>query len=353
MNVFTVLDKFSQISGLALNKSKTQVVCLNCDIPNLPNIGISWVKDSFKTLGIWFSTDVNIRSKLNFSGCLKNINTVLNMWKQRDLSLKGKITILKTLIVPKFIYPCSMLFVPDWFVSAANKALFNFLWDGKPSKIKKSTIIGNIEDGGLKMPHVESIIKSLKLAWLSKLFNDNIHGRWKTLSKLLLGVTIEELDSKINPARLPYDLGPFHEQILEIWFSTYTVEPETDTDILFEKLWRNTFILVNEKPVLYKVWEQRNINRVQDLINGDNGTFLNQMELSEKYSIDIDVMMYNSLVSAIPRQWKNIIKSMPKPIIYQSALDEGEPPGVPKLRVRGNNVPITTLRTRDFYNLFI
>jgi hypothetical protein len=34
--------------------------------------------------------------------------------------------------------------------------LFNFLWNNKVDKVKRNTVIGNYEDGGLKMPHVLS-----------------------------------------------------------------------------------------------------------------------------------------------------------------------------------------------------
>jgi hypothetical protein len=88
---------------------------------------------------------------------------MLHIWRQRDLTLKGKILILKSLAASKLIYVCSMIFVPEWFTTAVDKLFTEFLWDGKPAKIKKKTIIANIESGGLKMPHIGSLVKALKL----------------------------------------------------------------------------------------------------------------------------------------------------------------------------------------------
>ena len=50
-----------------------------------------------------------------------------------------------------------------------NKKLYKFLWDGKPEKIKRTTMCQNKIDGGLKMPDLEKFIKSLKCTWIRRL----------------------------------------------------------------------------------------------------------------------------------------------------------------------------------------
>jgi hypothetical protein len=39
---------------------------------------------------------------------------------------------------------------------------YKLLWDGKPDKFKRNVIINNYEEGGLKLPHIESFCKALK-----------------------------------------------------------------------------------------------------------------------------------------------------------------------------------------------
>ena len=51
-------------------------------------------------------------------------------------------------------------------VNEINKILFSFLWGNKTAKIKKDTIIGNISDGGLKMPDIISVYKTAKISWI-------------------------------------------------------------------------------------------------------------------------------------------------------------------------------------------
>ena len=78
----------------------------------------------------------------------------------------------------------------------------DILWDGKPAKVKLNTITGAITEGGLKMPHVGSIIEALKLTWLSRYLNDNITGKWKLLSEKLMNISKKIITSKTDLRRV-------------------------------------------------------------------------------------------------------------------------------------------------------
>ena len=95
---------FQTCSGLKLNLNKTELLPIgsnrNIILPNdLSNIPIQ--NGPFKALGVWFMTDEEESIRLNFSERIKNMKTLTNIWNSRQLSLKGKIIILKTLILPQ------------------------------------------------------------------------------------------------------------------------------------------------------------------------------------------------------------------------------------------------------------
>lgn len=353
-HAFTLLDEFSIISGLLLNKGKTQMLHLGHIRLKIPdNMGIKLIEGSFKTLGVWFSNDREIMYQTNFNNCIDKIACQLNIWRQRGLSLKGKITVLKSLAISKLIYISSMLAVPVWFINKVDNLFFNFLWDGKPSKIKKSTIIGEIAEGGLKMPLVDGVVRSLKLSWVSRLINEKNTGRWKKLSATMLGMPLKDIASKMQSRYLSQNLTPFYKQALDIWYTIYSAEP-LDDHIPIEKLWRNSHILIEEKPIIkgYKHWEQNGIVFLQDILNLDSGELLTHGELCNKFhSIHIDIMKYNSLVSAIPQRWRSVLKSQIKPIVYQHVSMEEQ--CVPKLYYKHRLIPVTSLRNKDFYIIMV
>ena len=74
--------------------------------------GIRVTNGPFKTLGVWFTCDAEKSATLNFNERLKGIQQILNIWKSRSLSWKGKITMLKTLVVPQVIHLFSNIYTP-------------------------------------------------------------------------------------------------------------------------------------------------------------------------------------------------------------------------------------------------
>ena len=43
---------------------------------------------------------------------------------------------------------------------------YKYLWNKDPDKIKRTVVVQNYQDGGLRMINVDIFIKSLKLTWL-------------------------------------------------------------------------------------------------------------------------------------------------------------------------------------------
>ena len=97
------------------------------------------------------------------------------------------------------------------FVKEKNKIIFDFIWKGK-DKVKRSVLISDIEDGGLKAPNLNSIIGTQRILCCKKLANDQPSG-WKTIllhylrpvgGKLVLCC---DFDLKKLPIKLPTFYG--------------------------------------------------------------------------------------------------------------------------------------------------
>ena len=165
-----LLDKielFSHCSGLEINKNKTEALWLGClkDCKQKP-FGFKWPDKSILALGIYFSYDKKKSDKLNFEEKLAKMEKLLNIWKMRELTLIGKITVIKSLALAKLIHAASVLELPESFAHKVNGLIFKFIWNDKSPKIKKATLIGKKQDGGLKAPDFTAIDKALKLIWI-------------------------------------------------------------------------------------------------------------------------------------------------------------------------------------------
>ena len=87
------------------------------------------------------------------------------MWSYRDLTYSGKVTVIKTLAFPILVQCLTVLpNPPDSVLNDIQEIFYKFWWNGKKDKIKRSVIINEYEEGGLKMPHIQSFYKALKMS---------------------------------------------------------------------------------------------------------------------------------------------------------------------------------------------
>ena len=217
----SLVQTFASVSGLTLNLDKSEIIPLRENVYNniiLPqalkklryNIG------AFKTLGIWFTNKKSDKISLNFDEKIKKIEILLNIWSMRALSLKGKVTILKSLIISQMTFLFSVLFVPEYILQKLDRLIFSFLWDGKTPKVKRETMINNINEGGLGMPDVYSVNNTSKISRIKRLTNER-DCKWKVLTLYMLNLNSTHLSHKIPEIWISQCKTDFHKQLLKCW----------------------------------------------------------------------------------------------------------------------------------------
>ena len=96
----------------------------------------------------------------NFKKRLKKMQTILGKWKCRDLSLTGKVLIIKCYAVSQFLYVAHLLLFPKHRIKEFGKEMYAFVCNWKTHKVKTNTVIQDYCKGGLTMPDLPSIIIS-------------------------------------------------------------------------------------------------------------------------------------------------------------------------------------------------
>ena len=149
-----ILAEFFTFSGLEINRMKSEAVWLgskqNCTDTFF---GFVWQR-RLKILGVYFACDkCGSQVEENWTGRVENIKRMINAWEKRNLSIAGKVCIIKTF----FISQLQALVVPDPAVTQVNRILFRFLWRKKDcnrkafEKVKRTVVCGALENGGLNM----------------------------------------------------------------------------------------------------------------------------------------------------------------------------------------------------------
>ncbi|MCU7951650.1 MAG: reverse transcriptase family protein, partial [gamma proteobacterium symbiont of Bathyaustriella thionipta] len=100
------LDTFAKISGLNVNFDKTQLVWIGSEKYSTRAIKtkwkLCWGKTTFRLLGIQFNTDMEKMIKENYTNKIQQVEKLIGLWEKRSLSPIGKITVIKTLMLPVF-----------------------------------------------------------------------------------------------------------------------------------------------------------------------------------------------------------------------------------------------------------
>lgn len=182
--LFDTLKHFGKLSGCNLNISKSNAFHVgparHCATKFYADSGLQWPSDYITYLGIKIPTSkfsLEQSFNLNLTPKLTSIKIICNIWGKYNLTFFGKITIIKSLIFSRLLYPltCTPCIPPKRFIKDLNLILFKFIWEGKWERAKRDTLICPIEEGGIGMIHLESYIAATQLQWTRDLLPENLN----------------------------------------------------------------------------------------------------------------------------------------------------------------------------------
>ena len=126
-----VVERFGNVSGLKLNREKTEGMWLGrarqCN--NKP-LGMQWPKRPIRVLGVYVSYDEDECNKINFDERILKCNKVLNEWKSRNLTMLGRIAIVKTFVISQFLFVSAAILVPNYVMKIIDNMITSFIWRG-------------------------------------------------------------------------------------------------------------------------------------------------------------------------------------------------------------------------------
>ena len=263
-----VVEEFGVFSGLLLNKDKTEAMWLGkCRRSHEKPLGISWPEKPIRVLGVYMSYEKEECEKLNYEKKITKCQSLMNDWKGRNLTLIGKVQILKTFILSQFLFVTSVLAMPSRYVNQVNKMILSFLWGGGKVLISQKVLYRNKINGGLEVPDLQKMLTVSNIKWIKRYLMDTT-GYWKYflihfLKSCNLDINIL-LQSNYGPKslRMLYKIPEFYRNVLYD-FIKY-IETSTRRSNF---LWYNQNIMIQCKPVYYRELFDVGIHNISDLYN--------------------------------------------------------------------------------------
>ena len=333
--LFQLLDKFKKVSGLKVNSSKTEGMWIgSLKGSEMKPLGIKWPQEPIKALGVSFSYDKKLLYSKNFLEKIDNIKTLINIWSSRGLSLYGKVAIIKTLLLPKVVYVSSLMPTPKHIIDELTHLVYNFLWKGK-DKVTRASAINNFEGGGIKMVDIESMIKSLRLSWLKRIFCDNA-GAWKKYLEYILkdsgGLMLFNCNCNVKDLNIS---SLFYTELLK-WWCEFREDNAADNNWHYF-IWNNQEIRINNKPVFYKRYHNYGIQTVSDLRFDLNN--IDSYELIAKNIERTNFLEWTGLRHSVPFNLRNLGT-------VRSDVS-------PSFKIDNGLFDVTKKKSKDYYSLLV
>ena len=287
-------------------------------------------------MGLQFSANLNEMTEINFETAIKKAKTELKSWKYRTLSPIGKIAVLKSLILPKFVHLFSSIPASQSTIAEINTIFYSFLWGNKPDKIKREVICKDYLDGGLRMINLFNFEKAQKIKWLKYILQKEQHT-YNLFHEEMRNLESITLFGGEYCAKFCKLLNPFWKAVFIYWAEFCASQQiKSNEDISNSALWFNKDLATND--IHLPNWSKKGINFVHDIID-TNGNVLPLETLSEKFSLKINFLHYftvqglvkkfiakykkgdqfDSIKPFVPFHLKNVVKSQQnKKLIYQS-----------------------------------
>ena len=170
-NLLHIVQAFSKVSGLEVNKTKSECMILSFEM------GLSGYREEFlgipvvenlKILGHYHGKNETFCNFKIFYCKIEKMSKVLKMWKGRNLTLFGKNLLINALSNSLFIFNAQIEHPPKDFIKQVEVIHKEFLWSGA-AKIAHHTLIADYSKGGIKYKDLNDFISALSIKFLQKL----------------------------------------------------------------------------------------------------------------------------------------------------------------------------------------
>lgn len=275
-NAMKLVTDFTKISQLKINKNKTEAMWLGSQKDSREHLcDLKW-KKQLKILGILFKNDVTASDiNENWSVRIEKIERIISIWSKRNLSITGKLCIVKSFLISQFVYPMQALSAPATILQKVNTILFRFLWKKKYTntrafeKVKRCVMCNVGENGGCNMINIIDMQASFMMTWITQLKIDT-SAKWKLIPTYIfneVGTNLCCLNATANPKTflgLEKVKSKFWKSCLIKWLEFRNIYL-SNTEFKYTCLWNSKEIMYRNRPLFFKRWTNAYINYVQDI----------------------------------------------------------------------------------------
>ena len=320
LETLDTIATYSSVSGLTLNIDKTEAMWIgNFSYRKETLFGFKW-SSAIRFLGIYIGYDTEETHRYNWINKLETFQKTLDCWRTRDLTIFGKMVIVKTIGLAKLIYSATMLEAPENVCNQLEAMIDNFIWKGRKRRLRKEILQMPVCEGGIGQIDIKSHFEALKASWVPRLLKDS-DAIWSFIPQYYLnkfGNNFAILNFHfLNVSQFPLikKLPMFYQEVILSYLrSKGGNKPVCKADFLDSIVWGNYHFMFTVKgkmreSLFNKHWIECRIMKMGEIVSQDGK--LQTPKLDRLIQNKSDYLETQSKIMNVLRQYKHLFVAEP------------------------------------------
>ena len=313
---FELFERYERASGAKIHKTKTTGLYIGPWKTKTPEFTeITWTNNNVKTLGVHHGYQINLHEI--WMEKITKIKNCIQVWKSRNLSLKGKVLIIKTFLISQIGYELEMNGIPKHIEKDINKLLWEFLWDGKQPLVNRQTMCFNLDSGGVNMINLRQFIEAKQIKFIHKISNSQTEN-WNRIGKHWLSLFDEIHNSEnfllhcstIKGLQLRIPSSFYKEALLSWCLLRAKLQANVPFPILDEQICGNNQILHKSNPLWLEQFTKSGVILIKHIWDQDTSNFVDENVILQRLTDKRNAIKnYRLIKSCIQDGWINNLQT--------------------------------------------
>ena len=303
--ILHIVDDFGLASGSKLNKDKTIGLITN-------KRNMNFRSDFQITMGpvevLGAVVGKNVDKDKYWESIIEKIKRIIAPWKIRNLSLIGKIHIVKSLGLSKVLYGCEMISIDNKFIKEIMDIVWEFIWEGKKCYVSKEVCKLPRDKGGIGMPDLLIIVKVKRVKMLINILKAQADEPWSILPRMYVrcldlkygmdyfALRVDDASIDIKESSIPV----YYKDCL-MYFQEMCKKGKDKQEVESEILWCNSKFQFRGEAFRFKHWAKSGILFLTDLVENEK-IKENYIQNKVRQKAGLTFELY-SIKKNLPKEW--------------------------------------------------